>query len=246
MGRIRKDKADNNIGSTLEQATFSVIQENKTDQYILCIDNEKGGAASLLFISKKHCYIFDPHSRNSCGLPIDGGTSILASFKSRQSMISHICVINSVSEDSRQNPMDLYSMCVVSFNQVNIQMQSYFIDQKYQYLKSKPLAKDAEKEKTFEYEKYQMNNKKGLLKQDIAKHKNTQKWKSAAEKRKSKYSQSEKSQNQTTEDQEKTRNKKFAQTRYCKKKLNCKKWKDNVKAEKIFKRYVYLRKIANL
>ena len=64
------------------------------------------------------------------------------------------------------------------------------------------------KKKTFEYEKYQMNNKKGLLKRDIAKHKNTQKWKSAAGKRKSKYSQSEKSQNQTTEDQEKTHNKK--------------------------------------
>ena len=164
FGRIRKDKADNNIGSTLEKATFSVIQENKTDRYILCIGNEKGGTASLLFISKKHCYIFDPHSRNSCGLPIDGGTSILASFKSRQNMISHIHVINSVSEDSRQNPMDLYSLCVVSFNQVNIQMQSYFIDQKYQYLKSKPLAKDAEKEKTFQYEKYQTNNKKGLCK----------------------------------------------------------------------------------
>ena len=167
FGRIRKDKADNNIGSTLEKATFSVIQENKTDRYILyilCIGNEKGGAASLLFISKKHCYIFDQHSRNSCGLPTDGGTSILASFKSRQNMISHIRVINSVSEDSRQNPMDLYSMYVVSFNQINIQMQSYFIDQKYQYLKSIQLAKDAEKEKTFEYEKYQTNNKKGLCK----------------------------------------------------------------------------------
>ena len=34
-----------------------------------------------------------------------------------------------------------------------------------------------------------MNNKKGLLKRDIAKHKNTQKWKIAAEKTKSKYSQ---------------------------------------------------------
>ena len=174
FGRIRKDKADNNIGSTLEKATFSVIQENKTDRYILCIGNEKGGAASLLFISKKHCYIFDPHSRNPCGLPIDGGTSILASFKSRQNMISHICVINSVSQDSRQNLIDLYSMCVVSFNQVNIQMESYFIDQKYQYLKSKPLAKDAEKQKTFEHENYQMNNKKDSHKQDIAKHKNTQ------------------------------------------------------------------------
>ena len=124
FGRIRKDKADNNTGSTLEKATFSVIQENTTDRYILCIGNEKHGAASLLFISKKHCYIFGPHSRNSCGLPIDGGTSILASFKSRQNMISHIRVINSVSEDSRQNPMNLYSMCVVSFNQVNIQCKA--------------------------------------------------------------------------------------------------------------------------
>ena len=62
-----------------------------------------------------------------------------------------------------------------------------------------------------------MNNKKGVLKQDIAKCKNTQKWESETEKRKSKYSQSGKSQNQTTEDQEKTHNKKFTQTRYCKK-----------------------------
>ena len=115
FGRIRKDKADNNIGSTLEKATFSVIQENKTDRYILCIlciGNEKGGAASLLFISKKHCYIFDPHGRNSCGLPIDDGTSILASFKSRQNMIPHIRVINSVSEDSRQIPW-IYIPCVL-------------------------------------------------------------------------------------------------------------------------------------
>ena len=79
-------------------------------------------------------------------------------------MISHIRLINSVSQDSRQKPMDLYSMCLVSFNEVNIQMQSYFIDQKYQYLKSKPLAKDSEKQKIFEDEKYQTNNKKGLRK----------------------------------------------------------------------------------
>ena len=150
FGRIRKDQADNNIGSTLEKATFSVIQQNKTDQFILCIlciGNEKGASASLLFISKKQCYIFDPHCRNSCGLPIDGGTSILASFKSRQNMISHIRFVNSLSQYSRQNPMDLYSMCVVFFNQVNIQIQNYFIDQKYQYLKSKPLAKYSEKQK---------------------------------------------------------------------------------------------------
>ena len=195
---------------------------------------------------KKHCYMFDPHGRNSCGLPINGGTSILASFKSRQNMISHIRIINSVSEDSRQNPMDLYSMCVVSFNQVNIQMQSYFIDQKYQYLKSKPLAKDAEEEKTFEYEKYQMNNKKGLRKQDIAKHKNTQKWKIAAEKRKSIYSQSEKSQTKLQKMAKKETIKSLHRNEIFKNKLSCNRGKDNVNTEKIFKRYVYLRKIANL
>ena len=181
---------------------------------------------------KKHCYIFDPHSRNSCGLPIDGRTSILASFKSRQNMISHICHINSVSQDSRQKPMDIYSMCLVSFNEVNIQMQSYFIDQKYQYFKSKPLAKDSEKQKTFEDEKYQMNNKKGLCKQDIAKQKNTQKQKSTAEKRKSEYTQSEKSQNQTTEDQKKIDNKKSLCKRDIAKKIKLEKRERQCKSRK--------------
>ena len=107
----------------------------------------------------------------------------------------------------------------MSFNEVNIQMQSYFIDQKYQYLKSKPLAKDSEKQKTFEDEKYQTNNKKGLCKRDIAKQKNTQKQKSAAEKRKSEYTQSEKSQNQPTEDQKKIDNKKSSRKRDIAKKI---------------------------
>ena len=90
-----------------------------------------------------------------------------------------------------------------------------------------------------------MNNKKALLKRDIAKHKNTQKWKIAAEKRKSKYSQSEKFQNQTTENGEKRDNKKSAQKRDIQKQIKLR-GKDNVNTRKIFKRYVYLRKIANL
>ena len=127
-----------------------------------------------------------------------------------------------MSQDSRQNPIDLYSMCVVSFNQVNIQMESYFIDQKYKYLKSKPLAKDAEKQKTFECENYQMSNKKYSRKQNIAKHKNTQRWKSAPEKMKSECSQSEKSQNQTTEYREKTHNKKSLRKRDISKEIKLK------------------------
>ena len=57
-------------------------------------------------------------------------------------MILHICFINALSQCSRENPTDLYSMCVVSFDQVSIQMQNYFVDQKYQFLKSNPLEND--------------------------------------------------------------------------------------------------------
>ena len=125
-------------------------------------------------------------------------------------------------------------------------MQSYFIDQKYQYLKSKSLAKDAEKEKTFEYEKYQMNNKKGLRKRDIA---NTRIHKNGKVQLRRGKANIVRVKNPKTKLQ-KIRKKHTIISVYAneilQKKLNCKKWKDNVKAEKIFKRYVYLRKIANL
>ena len=65
FGRIGKHQLDNHIGSTLENATFSVIQRKKKKELILCVGDEKGASASLLFRSQGHCYIFDPHSRNS-------------------------------------------------------------------------------------------------------------------------------------------------------------------------------------
>ena len=114
---------------------------------ILCVGNEKSGSASLLFISNEHCYIFDPHSRNPYGLPVDSGTSILASFKRRKNMILHIHLMNSLTQCSEQSPTDLYSVCTVSFHMVNIQMQNYFVNQKYQLLKSQPLTKNFEKQK---------------------------------------------------------------------------------------------------
>ena len=107
----------------LENSTFSVIYRKKKKQLVLCIlcvGNEKGGSASLLLISNAHCYIFDPHSRNSYGLPVDSGTSILASFRSRKNMILHIHLMNPLTQCSEQSAMDLYSMCVVSFDVVNI------------------------------------------------------------------------------------------------------------------------------
>ena len=94
------------------------------------------------------------------------------------------------------------------------------------------------KKKYFEYEKYQMNNKKGLLKRDIAKHKNTQKWKIAAEKTKSKYSQTEKSQNQTTENGKKRDNKKSARKRDIQKQIKLK------ERERQYKRRKNIQKIC--
>ena len=62
-------------------------------------------------------------------------------------MISHIHLMNSLTQCSEESPTDLYSMSIVSFDVVNIPMQSYFNDQKYQFLKSQPLAKNLKNKK---------------------------------------------------------------------------------------------------
>ena len=84
-------------------------------------------------------------------------------------MILHIHLMNLLTHYSEESPTDLYSMCIVSFDVVNIQMQSYFDDQKYQFLKSQPLAKDFEKQKKTHNERCENGNKKCFLKRDIAK-----------------------------------------------------------------------------
>ena len=82
-------------------------------------------------------------------------------------------------------------MHVVSFDQVNIQMQNYFVDQKYQFLKSNPLENDFTKKNLVKSERFEIENKNSLRKQDIAKKKKKknkvekQKW--LAEKRKNQH-----------------------------------------------------------
>ena len=66
---------------------------------------------------------------------------------------------------------------------VNIQMQSYFVDHKYQFLKSQPLAKNFEKQnKTHEI--CRNGNKKCFPKRDIAKKNKVAQQKMYTEKRK--------------------------------------------------------------
>ena len=82
FGRIKKDQVDNH-GLNVRNSTFSVICGKRKKEFmcILCVGNEKDGSASLF---TSNCYIFDPHSRNSYGLYLDSGTSILVSFKTRK------------------------------------------------------------------------------------------------------------------------------------------------------------------
>ena len=87
FGQISNKSSLDTINMTLEKATFSALMVNKTSQWnycILCVGNQHGATASLLFLSPKNCYIFDPHSRNSYGLPVANGTSVLMMFPKRQ------------------------------------------------------------------------------------------------------------------------------------------------------------------
>ena len=47
---------------------------------IFCLGHMTSGSASALLIHGDDCYIFDPHSRDSTGKPIEGGTSVLLHF----------------------------------------------------------------------------------------------------------------------------------------------------------------------
>ena len=88
-------------------------------------------------------------------------------------MILHIHLISSLTQCSEQTPTDLYSMCVVSFDVVNIQMQNYFDDQKYQFLRSQPLTKDFEKQKKYHNKRCQNGNNKCFCKRDAGKKNKT-------------------------------------------------------------------------
>ena len=97
-------------------------------------------------------------------------------------MILHIHLLNSLTQCTEQSTMDLYPMCVVSFNVVNIQMQIYFDDQKYQFLKSQPFTKDFEKKD--HNERCENVNKKCVHKRDIAKKTKVEQQERYTEKRK--------------------------------------------------------------
>ena len=145
FGRIHNQCSLDTINMTLEKATSCLLQQYKKCQWIhciLCVGNQNGATASLLCLSKKNCYIFDPHSRNSCGNPVPNGTSVLMMFKTREKMISYLRNLYSVSKYpatiKSEDPIDIYSMCHVDFHMINTTVHNYFLDQDYFAFCSRP------------------------------------------------------------------------------------------------------------
>ena len=138
FGRIHNESALNTVNMTLEKATFCALQKSKKCQWvycILCVGNQNGATSSLLCLSQNTCYIFDPHSRNSCGQPVPDGTSVLMMFENRQKMISYLRDLYSLSKypTTMQNevPIDIYSMCHIDFHVINTTLYNYLVDQNY-------------------------------------------------------------------------------------------------------------------
>ena len=86
----------NGIGQELDIAVKSVIHDNKMTHAVMCIGQPpttsvssrlKGGSACALLLMKGNYYIFDPHSRDKCGKPIDSRAAVLLNFKT----VKHLC-----------------------------------------------------------------------------------------------------------------------------------------------------------
>ena len=153
FGQVSNKSSLDTINITLEKATFSALMENKMSQWtycILCVGNQHGATASLLFLSPKNCYVFDPHSRNSYCLPVANGTSVLMMFPTRQKMVSYLRTLYSLSQCSTevkyQVPTDVFSMCHIEFHMVNCGVEKYFSNQHYlSFCSDPPLSKNVNK-----------------------------------------------------------------------------------------------------
>ena len=73
-----------NIGTNLIDAIQLMVKKHIWTYGILCLGHLTPGSASALLIHGNDCYIFDPHSRDSTGKPIEGGTSVLLHFHNVQ------------------------------------------------------------------------------------------------------------------------------------------------------------------
>ena len=78
FGTLGENEID--VGTNLIDAIQLMVKNDIWTYGILCLGHMTSGSASALLIHQNDCYIFDPHSRDSTGKPIEGGTSVLLHF----------------------------------------------------------------------------------------------------------------------------------------------------------------------
>ena len=79
-----------NVGTNLIDAIQLMVNKDIWTCGILCLGHMTSGSASALLIHGNDHYIFDPHSRDSTGKPIKGGTSVLLHFYNVQECCVYI------------------------------------------------------------------------------------------------------------------------------------------------------------
>ena len=85
-----------NVGTNSIDAIELMVNKDIWTYDILCLGHMTSGSASALLIHGNDCYIFDPHSRDSTGKPIEGGTSVLLHFHNVQECCVYIKQLGNV------------------------------------------------------------------------------------------------------------------------------------------------------
>ena len=59
---------------------------------ILCLGSPRSasGSSCALMVSRNNHYLFDPHSKDVCGRPIERGTSVILHFRTAGQCYTHI------------------------------------------------------------------------------------------------------------------------------------------------------------
>ena len=70
----------NICGTDLIDALSSLFTQDSWTHGILYLGPAKSASASPIFLLLNHCYIFNPHSRDKIGMPMDPVTSVLLHF----------------------------------------------------------------------------------------------------------------------------------------------------------------------
>ena len=80
------------LGERLHMVLKSMEKYNVWTNGILCLGSpgSASGSSCALMVSRNNYYLFDPHSRDVCGRPVERGTSVLLHFRTVRHCYTHI------------------------------------------------------------------------------------------------------------------------------------------------------------